>query len=123
MNLNGIESWTEQQQQSVRDLLMEYEHLFAMNQSELGKMSLVQHDIKMDDPTPFKEHYQRIPPHQYEKVKKHLQEMIEIGAIHKPTSPWASPVGLECKKDGCLWFCIDLSLITKQSKMCRVYLE
>ena len=27
LNLEGIESWTEQQQQSVRDLLMEYQHL------------------------------------------------------------------------------------------------
>ena len=54
---NGIKSWAEQQQQSVRDLLMEYQHLFAMNQSELGKTSLVQHDIKLDDPTPFKECY------------------------------------------------------------------
>ena len=31
--------------------------------------------------TPFKEIYQRIPPHQYEEVRKHLQEMLDIGAI------------------------------------------
>ena len=67
--LDGIESWTEQQQ-SVRNLLMEYQHLFAMNLIELGKTSLVQHDIKLDDPTWLKEHYQRIPQHQYEEVKK-----------------------------------------------------
>ena len=79
-----------------------------MNMSELGKMSLFQHDIKLDDMTPFKEHYQRIPLHQYEKVKKHLQEMMEIGAIYKSTSPWASPVVLVHKKDGGLWFCINL---------------
>ena len=27
LNLNGIESWDEPQKQSVRDLLMEYQHL------------------------------------------------------------------------------------------------
>ena len=27
LNLEGIESWTEKQQQSVKDLLMEYQHL------------------------------------------------------------------------------------------------
>ena len=79
---------------------MEYQDLFAVNLSELGKTSLVQHDIKLDDVTPFKECYQRIPPHQYEEVKKHLQEMMEIGAIHKSTSPWASPVVLVHQKDG-----------------------
>ena len=108
LNLDNIESWNEQQQQSVRDLLMEHQYLFAMNLSGLGKTSLVQHDIKLDDMTPFKEHYQRIPQHQYEEVKKHLQEMMEIGAIYKSTSPWASPIVLVHKKDGGLWFCIDL---------------
>ena len=99
LNLQGIESWTEQQIQSARDLIMEYQHLFVMNLSKLGKTSLVQHDIKLDDMTPFKEWYQRIPLHQYEEVKKHLQEMLEIGAICKSTSPWASHVVLVCKKD------------------------
>ena len=74
LNLNGIESGDEQQQQSVRNLLMEYQHLFVMNLSELGKTSLVQHDIKLDDITPFKECYQRIPPQQYEEVKKHFRK-------------------------------------------------
>ena len=108
LNLQGIESWTEQQQQSARNPMPEYQHLFAMNVSELGKTSLVQHDIKLDDMTPFKEWYQRIPPHQYEEVKKHLQERLEIGAICKSTSPWDSPIVLVCNKDGGLRFCIDL---------------
>ena len=81
LNLQGIESWTEQQQHPARNLMTDYQHLFAMNFSELGKTSLVQHDKKLDDVTPFKEWYERIPLHQYEEVKKHLQEMLEIGAI------------------------------------------
>ena len=43
LDLKGIESWTEQQQHSVRKLLEEYQHLFALNLKELGKTSLVQH--------------------------------------------------------------------------------
>ena len=34
--------------------------------------------------------------------------MLEIGAIWKPNSPWASAVVLVRKKDGSLRFCIDL---------------
>ena len=79
-----------------------------LNLNELGKTSLVQHNIKLDDMAPFKEWYRRIPPHQYEEVKKHLQEMLEIGAIRRSISPWASPVALVRKKDGGLRFCIDL---------------
>ena len=98
LDLKGIESWTEQQQYSVRQLLKEYQHLFALNLKELGKTSLVQHEIQLSGKTPFKERYRRIPPHQYEEVRKHLQEMLDIGAIHRSTSPWASPVVLLCKK-------------------------
>ena len=81
LNLDGIEPWDEHQQQSVRDLIVEYQHLFAMNLGQLGKISLIQHNIKLDDMTPLKECYQRILPHQYEEVKNHLQKMLEIGAI------------------------------------------
>ena len=55
LNLQGIESWNEQQQQSARTLIREYQHLFALTLNELGKTSLVQHDIRLDDKTPFKE--------------------------------------------------------------------
>ena len=41
-------------------------------------------------------------------MKKHLQEMLEIGAIRKSCSPLASAVVLVYKKDGSLHFCIDL---------------
>ena len=78
LDLEGIELWTEQQQCSVRKLLEEYQHLFALNFRELGKTSLVQHEIQLSDKTPFKEKYRRIPPHQYEEVRKHLQEMLDI---------------------------------------------
>ena len=114
LDLKGIESWTEQQQ-SVRELLKEYQHLFALNLREFGKISLVQHEIQLSDKTPFKERYRRIPPHQYEEVRKHLQEVLDIGAICRSTSPWASPVVLVCKKDGSLPFFIDLRKLNNQT--------
>ena len=115
LDLKGIESWVEQQQNLVKKLLEEYQHLFALNLKELGKTFLVQHEIKLSDSKPFKERYRRIPPHQYEEVWKHLQEMLAIGAIQKSTSPWASPVVLVCKKDGSLQFCIDLRKLNNQT--------
>ena len=115
LDLTGIEFWTEQQQNSVKKLLEEYQHLFALNLKELGRTSLVQHEIKLSNDKPFKERYRRIPPHQYEEVWKHLQEMLAVGAIRKSTSPWASPVVLVHKKDGSLRFCIDLRKLNNQT--------
>ena len=95
-------------QQEVRSLITEYGFLFALDDLDLGKTSLVKHTIKLRNYTPFKERYCRIPPHQYEEVKKHLHEMLKIGAIQRSNSPWASAVVLVRKKDGSLCFCIDL---------------
>ena len=115
IDLTGIESWMEQQQYSVKKLLQEYQHLFALNLKELGRTSLVQHEIKLSNNIPFKERYRRIPSHQYEEVRKHLQEMLDIGAICRSTSPWASSVVLVHKKDGSLQLCIDLRKLNNQT--------
>ena len=41
--------------------------------------------------------------------------MLDVRAICRSTSPWASPVVLACKKDGSLWFCIDLRKLNNQT--------
>ena len=57
---------------------------------------------------PFKEHYRCISLHMYDDMRAHMQEMLDIGAIHQSHSPWASAVVLVWKKDGDLRFFIDL---------------
>ena len=104
----GTEGWTEEQKNRVKSVLEEYSFLFAMNSLDLGRTDLVKHHIELKDHTPIKDRYRRIPPHQYEEVRKHLKEMLDIGAIRRSNSPWASPVVLVRKKDGSLRFCIDL---------------
>ena len=89
-------------------LLEEYSFLFAMDSMDLGKTDLIQHHIELTDYTPIKHRYRRIPPHQYDEVRKHLREMLKIRAIRKSNSPWASPIVLVREKDGSLRFCIDL---------------
>ena len=44
----------------------------------------------------------------YDDVGVHIQEMLDIGDIHRSHSPWASVVVLAWKKDGGLRFCINL---------------
>ena len=41
--------------------------------------------------------------------------MLEIGAICRSTSPWASTIVLVHKKDGGLWFCIDLRKLNNKT--------
>ena len=88
--------------------MVEYQHLFTLNDLELGKMSMVKHKIKLSNPVPFKDQYRYISPYEFDEVCSHLQDMLKVGAIRKLVSPWASPVVLACKKDSSLRFCIDL---------------
>ena len=108
LNLEGLDKWTEDQQKAAKDLLVASADIFSKDDLDLGKYNILKHDIKITDPQPFKERYIRIPPHLYEEVKAHLQEMVEVGAIRRSFSPWASAVVLVRKKDGGLRFCIDL---------------
>ena len=52
---------------------------------------------------PFKEHYQCIPPHFYNDVRAYIQEMLDISAICKSHSLWASAVVLVWKWYVCSW--------------------
>ena len=87
-------------------MIKDFGFLFTLNDLDLGKTSIVKHTIKLTDYTTFKERYCRIPPHQFEEVRKHLQEILEIGAIGHSNSPRANAVVLVQKKDGSLRFCI-----------------
>ena len=104
----GTKEWSLEQKERARAVLTKYSFLFAMDSMDLGKTDLVKHHIELTDYTPIKDRYRRIPPQQYKEVRKHLKEMLDIGAIRCSNSPWASPVVLVRKKDGSLRFCIDL---------------
>ena len=104
----GTVEWTEEQRNRVKSVIENCSFLFAMNSLDLGRTDLVKHHIELKDYTPIKDSYCRIPPHQYKEVRKHLKEMLDIGAIRHSNSPWASPVVLVRKKGGSLRFCIDL---------------
>ena len=115
LDLSGAEGWSESQKMDVRKCIEKHHHIFAIDDNELGKTNLVKHKIELDNYTPFKERYRRIPPHQYDEVKKHLTEMLEVGAIRRSNSPWASAVVLVRKKDGSLRFCIDLRKLNSRT--------
>ena len=61
---------------------------------DLGMTSVVKHTMKLTNPTPFNKRHRQILPDQFEEMMKHLQEMLEIGAIRKSCSPLAIAVVL-----------------------------
>ena len=115
LDLTGYDEWTPEQRKATDDVIEKYHHIFAVEDLELGHTNLVKHEIKLTNYVPFKERYRRIPPHQYKEVRKHLDEMLQIGAIRRSNSPWASAIVLVRKKDGALRFCIDLRKLNERT--------
>ena len=68
LDLKGIEDWPEADQNEVCEVMKEYQHLFALDDTELGCTSLVKHKIELNDPKPFKDRYRRILPNQFKEV-------------------------------------------------------
>ena len=95
INLSGCTSWSWEDHHEAADLLSEFADMFSLHDLDLGETSVVEHKIKLElNLQPFHERYQWIPQSMFEEVHKHLQEMLEIGAIRLSTSPWASAVVL-----------------------------
>ena len=47
LDISSIQEWPEDLQQKFHDLVVEYQHLFALNNLELGKTAKVKHEIKL----------------------------------------------------------------------------
>jgi len=99
----------------VTNLLENWQMAFSLHDLDLGHITSVKHHIKLTDETPFKQRHRRIPPSQYEAVKKHLQDMLNLGVIRPSESPYASNIVLVSKKDGSLRFCIDLRKLNENT--------
>ena len=93
-------------QTKVRSLLMKYASVFSAHDGDLGCTNLIAHDIPLLDEVPVRQRYRRIPPSDYEVVKKHINKLLEAQIIRESSSPCASPIVL-VRKDGSLLMFVD----------------
>ena len=63
LDVEGIKSWSPEEQKEVKDLIIKYGSFFALKDLDLGNTDKVRHSIKLTDNTHFKERYRGIPPH------------------------------------------------------------
>ena len=115
LDLQGLTEWPESEQKQARELQLKWEHLFVHIDLDLSKTALIKYKIQLMDQTPFKECYWHIPPHMYDDMRAHIQEMLDISVICKLHSLWDSAVVLVWNKDGSLRFCIDLRKLNNQT--------
>jgi hypothetical protein len=112
----------EEEKDQAKQLMNEYEEIFANNISEEGQTtsltqtSLVEHIIPTGDVMPIRQKAYRMPPDAQEFVKKEIEAMKSKGIIQESSSPWASPIVLVPKNNGKLRMCIDYRKLNKATK-------
>ncbi|KAK7883969.1 hypothetical protein WMY93_027092 [Mugilogobius chulae] len=89
--------------------------VFARNDLDFGRTDKVKHQIKLLDPTPFKQRPRPIHPQDLDAVRKHLHELLESGVIRESDSPFASPIVVVRKKNGSVRLCIDYRKLNLQT--------
>ena len=89
------------------NLLLEYNDVFSLSGTPLGRTDMVEHKIHTGEAQPIKQQPRRVPLHQEEVVKTEIDRMISQDVIRPSESPWASPVVIVKKKDGSFRFCVD----------------
>ena len=107
LNLDRLAHWSPENEVALRELVLAYHDVFALESNELGCTSAIEHEICIENSEPFKEWFWHIPPPLLEEVRTSLRDMLEAGAIHPSQSPWCNVVVLVWKKDGTLHFCVD----------------
>ena len=108
LDFRGLDSWPLGLADAAHSLLAKYHTVFLLDPVELGCTHSTEHMIKVTDDTSFKEQFRQIPLLLVEDAWNHLQEMLESGTIWPSQSAWCNAVVLVRKKNGGLWFCIDL---------------
>ena len=110
--------WTKQTTLKAKHLLLEFHHVFSLEENEMGCTDDAEHVIELleGEDEPFKERFRRIAPHKVEEVRQHIQEMLDSGAIRPLQSPCCNAVVLVWKKDGTLRFCIDFQRLNAKTK-------
>ena len=106
---------TVEQQEEVKQMLMEESGAFARNDGDIGDIPSLHMTISLKDDIPVQKTYASIPKPLYQEIKQYIQELLAKGWIVKSKSPFAAPVVCVRKRDGSLRLCIDYRQLNQKT--------
>ena len=98
------ENLTPVQIADVKDVLSELQRTLT---DIPGRTGVLEHDIRLTDPKPFKVHQYPTPFRAKEAIEKEIETMLEQEIIRPSSSPYCSPITVVSKPDGNIRLCID----------------
>lgn len=112
----SFEGLTEEQVMQAKALLLKYSHLFSKEEGDIGCTELIVHAILLQDDIPVRQPYRRLPPSQYEVVKKHIKQLLDSQIVRESSSPYSSPIVVVTKKDGSIRLCVDYRQLNAKTR-------
>ena len=102
LQLLGLEqgALTNEQLQQLKQRVSQNADVFALNESELGYTTVVEHHVDTGDHAPIKQPFRQVPFVHRDFIAGMVKSMEQQGVIHPCTSPWGSPVVLVQRRMG-----------------------
>ncbi|XP_053400393.1 uncharacterized protein LOC128557241 [Mercenaria mercenaria] len=113
---DSCEHLSEEQQQQLAQLLIEYQDVFAQDEFDLGNFTAMEHVIETGNAEPVKQRMRRTPVCFAGEEEAHLNKMLKAGVIQESISDWASAQVLIRKRNGTVRWCIDYRALNEKSQ-------
>ena len=110
---------SDQEKSSLTQMLNRHASVFSAGDHDLGRTSLVTHDIPTETGRPQRKANYRQAFHLRQEANRQVDVLLKNGVVEPSTSPWSSPVLMVPKKDGSYRFCVDfrsLNSITQRAE-------
>ena len=104
-----------EQLETVKQLIIKYKDIFSKDDFDIGRSTLVTHNIDTGDAVPIKQAPRRLPPHRQKLVEDMTDELLARDLIQESQSPWSAPIVLARKHDGSMRLCIDYRLLNSKT--------
>jgi hypothetical protein len=105
------------EKEQMRKLIEKHLDAFAAYDSDIGKVSLIEHVVNTGDSMPIKCRQRQYSAEHRKAIYEEIGKYKQIGVVRPSTSPWACPIVIVKKKDGSNRLCVDyrrLNMATRQ---------
>lgn len=95
VHLSGLSA---EEQMESHCLLQKYASVFSSNDTDLGCINLISHEIPLLDDTPIQQGNWRTLPSEYKVVKENISQLLDAQVIRESNSPFSPTIVLGKKK-------------------------